>query len=338
MALAALLLVACLVGIGWWYGAGRFAAAVDGWVAARRGEGWRIDAPAPRITGFPLRWTARFAAIALTPPAPGDRPPPWSWQGHEVTVSWSLFDTGGVHLGTRGTSSLDIASDGSKLPFLLDSQAIALRLDLQALPLQKAAGSATRLALSAPDFSAAAERLGFELSYDPASPLDHKQLAGRLSLTLERTILTLPGQQQPAPPLSGSLSAALMGRPPAAPLAQAIAAWRDEGGTIELDPIDLRSGAVAVKADATLALDGENRLIGAGTANISGFDQAVEELVASGHLSARDAPLAKLGFTALAKPDPKTGVATVALPVTAENGFLYLGPMKIATLKPIKLD
>jgi len=97
-------------------------------------------------------------------------------------------------------------------------------------------------------------------------------------------------------------------------------------------------GPVAVEGDGTLALDGEMRLIGAGTANISGFDQAIEQLVASGHLAARDAPLAKLGFTALAKPDPKTGVATVSLPVTAENGFLYLGPLKIAALKPIRLD
>lgn len=304
----------------------------------RRGEGWRIDAPARRITGFPLRWTARFASLGLAPPAPTDRPAPWSWQGHEVTVSWSLFDTGGVHLGTRGTSSLDIAADGSKLPLLLDGEDIALRLDLWAQPLPHAIGNGTRIALSAPDFAVAAERIDFDVSYDPAAPLDHKQVAATLSLALERTAVTLKGQQQPAPLVSGSLSAALMGRPPSAPLPQAVAAWRDEGGTIDVERLDLRSGAVAVQADATLALDGEMRLIGAGTANISGFDRAVDQLVASGHLAARDAPLAKLGFTALAKPDPKTGVATVTLPVTAENGFLYLGPLKIAALKPIKLD
>jgi hypothetical protein len=254
-----------------------------------------------------------------------------------VTISWSLLDRHGLHLGTRGTNSLDIASDGKKLPILLDGETIELRLDLAAQPLQHAVGNAARMALSMPDFAASAERLGFDISLDPAAPLDHKQIAATITLEGERIAVSLPDRQPPLP-VSGSLSASLMGRPPAAPLAEAVAAWRDEGGTIQLDRLDLRSGAVAVRADATIALDGEMRLLGAGTASISGFDRAIDELVASGHMAARDAPLAKIGFGALARPDAKTGVATVSLPVTAENGFLYLGPIKIAALKPLKFD
>jgi hypothetical protein len=332
-----LLLAATLAG-GWWYGAGRFGEQVDGWIAARRGEGWHIDASARRITGFPLRWTARFASLALTPPNAADRPPPWSWQGHAVTISWSLLDRQGLHLGTSGTNSLDVASDGRKLPILLDGETIDLRLDLAAQPVQHAVGSAAHMALSMPDFAVSADRLGFDISFDPQATLDHKERAATLSFDGDRVALSLPDRQQAPLPLSGSLSASLMGRPPAAPLAQAVAAWRDAGGTIELNRLDVRSGAVAVQADATIALDGEMRLLGAGTASISGFDKAVDELVASGHMAARDAPLAKIGFGALAKPDPKTGIATVSLPVTAENGFLYLGPIKIAALKPLKLD
>src|SRR5437588_12954995 len=92
LSVAALLLLAAALAGGWWYGAGRFGETVDSWIAARRAEGWGIEASERRITGFPVSWTARFASVALAPPATAERAAPWAWQGHAVTVSWSLFD------------------------------------------------------------------------------------------------------------------------------------------------------------------------------------------------------------------------------------------------------
>ena len=332
LGLALLLLLALLLAGGWWYGAGRFGDSIDGWIAARRAEGWRIDTSGRRITGFPLGWTARFATLAIAAPVA-----PWSWQASAVTISWSPFDRNGLALGTSGSARLDIIADGAARTIRIDSSATAVRLDLAAQPLQHATGTATHIAVSMPELDAAAETLGFEVTFDPAAPADHTANAATLALAAEQLQLT-PHDRPPPPPLSGSLTATLKGMPPSGPPQQAVAAWRDEGGTIELDRLDVKSGAMAVAGNATIALDGEMRPLAAGTASISGIDALLERLVASGQMQARDVPLAKLAFGALAKPDPATGVATVTLPVTAENGILYLGPIKVAALKPIRLD
>jgi hypothetical protein len=332
-----LLVIAGLSGL-WWYGAGRFAGILDQWVAARRAEGFRIETPAQRIVGFPLHWTAQFASVSMAAPPNGRGVPRWAWQGHAVTVTWSPFDRDAVHLSIRGTNSVDLALDDRLLPILIDSDESVLRLSAVPREMQHVTGEMTRPSVSMAGIDATAQSLKFDVGFDPEAANDHTVVAGTAALDARQFSLTRPGQPEPVITLSGKIDLALMGKPPAGPPAQSAASWRDAGGTIEIRHVEVVSGGVAVSGNATMSLDGEMRPMGAGTANFSGVDEAIDRLVASGQMSDRNVPLAKLALKTLAKPDPAGGPAIVTMPVTAENGSLYVGPVKIAPLEPLRFD
>ena len=76
----------------------------------------------------------------------------------------------------------------------------------------------------------------------------------------------------------------LMGALPAGPPREAAAAWRAAGGTVELDHFDLRWGAIGLTGSGTLALDADLQPEGSLSGAISGYDQLLNALVASGRM------------------------------------------------------
>src|SRR5207248_10411531 len=68
----------------------------------------------------------------------------------------------------------------------------------------------------------------------------------------------------------------------AGPPRQAAAAWRDSGGTAELDNFALRWGKLAITGSGTLALDSELQPIGGFSGAVEGYDELMSALVAAG--------------------------------------------------------
>ena len=77
------------------------------------------------------------------------------------------------------------------------------------------------------------------------------------------------------------------GAVPDGPLVQAIAAWRDAGGTIELDRLQLNWGGLGATATGTMALDQDLQPIGAFSGGIEGFGAILSALVEAGRLRHR---------------------------------------------------
>jgi len=111
-------------------------------------------------------------------------------------------------------------------------------------------------------------------------------------------------------------------------LPEAAAAWRDAGGTIELDRLHLLWGGLGAKATGTIALDQELQPIGGFSGAIQGYDRILTALVESGRMRATDAGLARIALTMLAKagPDGKPEIRTA---FTIQNGQMFLGPVKL---------
>jgi hypothetical protein len=118
------------------------------------------------------------------------------------------------------------------------------------------------------------------------------------------------------------------GAVPDGPLAQAIAAWRDAGGTIELDHLHLNWGGLGASATGTIALDQDLQPIGAFSGGIEGFDTILSALVEARRLGAEEAALAQIALSALAKPGPD-GKPQITTSFTIQNGKMYLGPVKL---------
>jgi hypothetical protein len=111
-------------------------------------------------------------------------------------------------------------------------------------------------------------------------------------------------------------------------LADALAAWRDAGGKIELDNLRLKWGALDATATGTIGLDQELQPNAGFSGAIQGYDQILTALVQNGQMRATDAGFARIALTLLAKagPDGKPEIRTT---FTIQNGQMFLGPAKL---------
>ncbi len=128
--------------------------------------------------------------------------------------------------------------------------------------------------------------------------------------------------------------ATVRGGIPSGKLPDALAAWRDAGGKIELDNLRLKWGALDATATGTVALDPELQPTGGVSGAIRGYDQILTALVQNGQMRASDAGLARIALTFLAKagPDGKPEVRTA---FTIQNGQMFLGPAKLGRVPHI---
>jgi hypothetical protein len=118
------------------------------------------------------------------------------------------------------------------------------------------------------------------------------------------------------------------GTVPDGPLARAVAAWRDAGGTIEVDNLHLKWGGLGISANGTLALDQGLQPIAAFSGGIEGFGAILDAMVAADQLTPEQAALIQIGLTSLSKPGPD-GKPQITAPFTIQNGKMYLGPARL---------
>ncbi len=172
------------------------------------------------------------------------------------------------------------------------------------------------------------------VSVPPGPPRGHSEPA--MDLAVDANQVNLPVAVGPLGDTIDELdfSATLKGAMPSGKLADAVAAWRDAGGTIELDNLRLKWGALNATATGSIALDHELQPTGGFSGAIQGYDQILTALVQNGQMRATDAGLARIALTMLAKagPDGKPEIRTA---FTIQNGQMFLGPAKLGRLPHI---
>jgi hypothetical protein len=135
------------------------------------------------------------------------------------------------------------------------------------------------------------------------------------------------------PPFAGAVDnlgfgATLMGPVPAAPPRQAAEAWRQAGGTVEIDHLDVAWRGLRIGGSGTLALDSRLQPVGAFSGGVEGYDQLLGLLAGAGVMPLGDATIARIALGVLAKPGPD-GKPRVETSFTIQNGQMFLGPAKL---------
>ena len=92
-----------------------------------------------------------------------------------------------------------------------------------------------------------------------------------------------------------------------------------------------------MRANGTVALDQRMRLLGALTADIRGFEEALGALAEAGILRREMLPASRVTLNLLAKTDKSDGRRVLTVPLTAQDGALLVGPIKLAVLPPVVL-
>ncbi len=133
-----------------------------------------------------------------------------------------------------------------------------------------------------------------------------------------------------------SLDAMLMGRVPLLNEAS-MAAWRDEGGTIEIRAFSGQWAQLNFGLGGTLALDSSFQPEGSFDAHIDGFDEAIDALAGTHAIKAQYSDLIKMGLSVIAKPVGDQNVPTLTVPLTIQDRVLYLSRFKIMKLPEVRL-
>ncbi len=327
LGLAALILLLVVVGgysAYWWIVSRRLEDGLAMWAQSLRSRQIDVSWKTLTVSGYPFAIDVELAGAVWRDdsmaPAPEIRTPllagtarPWDF------ANWRLS-------ASRGLSG-DLAGQGSR-PALT----IAAKIGTGAVSVARDGGAAIWLNLR--DVTAdAGEPVRVDLAHGwfvlPATPpASHAEPAIGVAADLREVRLSTA-----TPALGGTIDRlafglTLKGALPGGPLPQALAAWRDAGGTIELNNLRLDWGGLGATATGTIALDRNLQPIGGFSGAIEGYDQVLTALVQSGRMRASDAGLARLALTILGKAGPD-GKPQIATSFTVQNGQMFLGPAKL---------
>jgi hypothetical protein len=307
----------------WFFVAARIENGFGEWAESLRPHNVDLSWRTIEVGGFPLAFRVEAQEVLLRDPALAERAEvrvsrlsatahPWNFRAWRLAAPDGLTATvgpperAGAKLAARQATGMVSpgADGGATVQIALDEAALDAGVRVTARQLE--------LSLSLPE--------------RPPQSADQRTLA---------TVLTVRDVSVPGVPSplrnrldEMTIAAALMGPVPTAPPREAATAWRDAGGTVELDRAVLRWGTLAITGSGTAALDAELQPIGAFSAAIEGYDELMAALVAAGRLRQSDAGLARMALGFLARPG-SGGRPQITAPFTIQDGQMLLGPVKL---------
>lgn len=132
-----------------------------------------------------------------------------------------------------------------------------------------------------------------------------------------------------------SFRAKVKGAAPDPMIKREVEAWRNAGGTIELDHIALVWGSVTLNGKGTLALDRDFQPQAAFSTTIMGHEQAVDVMRDQGQLKPLMASVIKAAFKMLEEEDKdKSTPQSISVPITIQNNALAIAGVIITNWDP----
>jgi hypothetical protein len=318
----------------WLIAAGKIEHGLERWAEERRAEGYKVELGHPVITGFPTHFQ-----VDIPHPLIGREASGWVWQPEHLHAEAPPWQVGAMEFTLSGRHALrllsgdhwqDIAGtiERGHADLRVDSKGRLTSLDIEISDYE----------IDSPGFAAPATGRSLTLSsrHDYPEAPDHQSETVSLSLRLDGLALppeTNPGLGKDVERIA--LDAVVKGPLTDAKLSRALADWRDAGGTVEVDRLELRWGPVGLETNGTLALDPEMRPLGAFAAKIIGYGDVVDALVINELVPLGDAFLFKIAFNLLAKPSEPGGPPALDLPLTVQDGSLVVGSVRLMEVPPL---
>ncbi len=329
-------LLILLLGVGyplfWFFVAGRVEDGFLRWRDTQNEKGYIVEHGPLAVQGFPgaVRLVIDAPAIASTKDGWSIKSSqadfeiqPWNWRRYRVEASGPHHLVGIV----QGRPLQVVAATGSAwfIGHLNDRGRMAEGVaEIRDLRVREPGGGQ----LSATKHAQARLRWLDDVARPPPFDLtiqaSNTQLATKIGGPLGTDLRTVR--------VSGTLN----GNPPGKLERDALDAWRQDGGTIDIRQVVLGWGALDVSANGTLALDAALRPLGAFTTELQGHRALLAALEQGGTLRRKEASAARLALDLLSKPSGNgDGRRVVTVPLTAQRGRLYLGPVRLLKLPPI---
>jgi len=319
--LIALAVVAGAYVVWWFAAAASLENGVGDWIAARHADGWAVDYDTLEVDGFPFHLNATVEGPHITgPPERG-----WNWRGERLFATarpWTphriRFDLSGRHSG--------------RLPLRTRAQAFELTTTALTGDLALRQGRPQSMFI---------ETDGFRLTFDggAAGSVDiaegeFRQYPAEDATGFHVRLRDLTVAESLRAPLGERIRNLLVKGRLTGPIEPAawpdpVVHWREAGGTVEVENLDIDYDPLRVTGDGTLALDEALQPMGAFSVRARGFFAAIDELVARGFMDKRDAFSSKVVLGVLSKRPENGGDSYLDLALTLQERTLYAGPLKV---------
>ena len=323
----------------WFIAASEIEDRIEAWTEERRATGVEIESAATEVAGFPLRFE-----VAVSEPRIHDTENGWRWAAGEFRAELRPWDFSeaivipdrrhAVHILDGGEwRAIDGRIDDGRLVVGLDG---ARRIGIGDIALELHGVEVDGLWSGGPARVESVRATGLARGGDEGGGEVLRAALAMRDILLPEGLGEELGENLAFLDIDASVVGPIGGGDEAG---ETIAAWRDAGGTLELADFRVRWGPLGIESNGTIALDGEMRPIAALTADIIGYGNVIDALIMSNMIPLGDAFIAKVAFNMLAE-RPEDGGPPVlrAVPVTAQDGTLFVGPVKVADLPPLDLQ
>lgn len=335
--LACVVLVLVAVGLSafWLYGAERLKQTVANIEGNWHAQGGELSYENFRLDGFPMWFRIRVDKPVVGLPQARS---PWHWEGPPVRMRMSPFAPRGRIL-FPGAHKLVITVFGAPVTLTIDAKSAEGRYRGRTSEARyEVVGDTLNVAINGqPPLNVRA--LDFEVT-QIRGVTGHLKPSARFSFEIDD--VTLPAGSLPEQFRSRPIDLALLQGQVLGPFTPdfnraAATAWRNVGGTVEVESVELRWGPLKLVAVGTMALDENLQPLAALTATITGFNETIDALASTGAIQKNEADSAKTLLGLLAKP-PRLlgGPPEITVPVTIQNQRLSMGPVALMTLPSIE--
>jgi len=333
LAVAVLLLAALAGGYAWYrsYVAQQLGAALNNWILARTAEGYRIDGDIAPESGNWLTAIRRLSAITIA--APDDD---WEIRIPSLDIhvdTWNPFKVE-LHPEARIDVRYTVADTEHRIANTILGGWAGFTYDTSGQITSVYIDEISSRFEGSVDFQVAALRA--DAKFDPEASLSSDGKSVEFKFSLEDATVTRPailplGDLIKHVEMEAYVAGTLRpGRP-----SESLAAWRDAGGVLQIQRFVANWGPLAITAEGTLALDRNLQPLFAGTANVRGYSEAIDALVQAGMMQPNQATGSKIALAAMVKPGDDGGPPAAKLPITIQDGFLFVGPLKLAQMPRI---
>jgi hypothetical protein len=314
----------------WFYVAAQLEKGINSWVAFQRQRGVTVEFERTSIRGFPFAFSTTFRQPHIAGVVAGQVV---DWRGSDVEGSVSPIDLHAMSFSAPGHHTLDLGAG----PAIVDAKDLTVRLGLDSFgQVSSLAMKFAGLQATLPDGKAVSASSGeATLNAGPPAKSDTDPL---LQFALSAKELKLPEGivLLTADPLGEArIAGTVKGPMPIAPVHQALAAWRDAGGTVEVTDFALAQAPLSLSGSATVALDDTLQPIVAANLKARGLAATLDLLASQHRIYPEDALKMKL-FVKGAERDTKDGYKEVATGLTVQGGYLAWGPFKLAKVPVIR--
>lgn len=337
--IAALLLLALLAAghsALWRWTSAEIERGLASWTAQRRTHGWVIEHGPTARGGWPFAATLTVPALRLAANPP-NLPSDLDWQAEAVVLRVVALRPDRLVVDLRGRHRLRLGD--AELPFAAD-RLEAIFPTGAGYSLREGELVAERLRMSTP--AGLLELREGTIAFVTRTSATESEPALTLNLALQglglpEAIAALPALAAFGRQIDSLVAEAVVtgplpgGRDPVARAEH----WRDGGGTLEARLQALQWGPVRGGVNATVTLDDRLQPMGTATLRMSGADQVIRALAASGTLPPASAAAAATALVFLQRPADNGGPSQLEVPMTLEGSRLTAARVPLARIPPI---